>query len=94
MTAAHTSGPWIASWNRVYMGAAMERREVAVATKADPVIRHAAEANARLISLAPEMLEALETILSVWDEHRIIGATMYHDARALIARARVSGRAR
>ena len=46
-----------------------------------------AEANARLIAAAPVLLDLLKTILDVWDEHKIIGPTVYHDAKAAIAKA-------
>ena len=43
--------------------------------------------DAALIAAAPDLLAVLSTILDVWDEHKIIGPTMYHDARAAIAKA-------
>lgn len=69
METKHTPGPWIASGNRIYMGAAMEPREIAVATKSDPTIRESAGFNARLIAAAPDMLTALEWFVEFCDEH-------------------------
>lgn len=45
------------------------------------------KADASLIAAAPELLEVLRTILDVYDQHKIIGGTTYHDARAAIAKA-------
>lgn len=42
------------------------------------------DANARLIAAAPDAIHLLRTILEVWDEHKIIGPTVYADARALL----------
>ena len=42
------------------------------------------KANARLISYAPDLYKTLKTILEVWDEHKIIGPTVYHDAWNII----------
>lgn len=58
----------------------------------DSVLYHGAdwpmkEEHKAMIAAAPELLAVLNTILDVWDEHKIIGPTVYHDARAIIAKA-------
>lgn len=45
------------------------------------------KANARLIAAAPDMYDVLKTILDVWDEHKIIGPTVYQDTRAALKKA-------
>jgi len=78
MTQKHTPGPWIVGrGNRIYMGAAMEAREIAVATRSDPSIRAQAEANAARIvacvnaceginpEAVPEIVKALGDLLDV-----------------------------
>jgi len=62
----------------------------------DGISRDEAEANARLISSAPEMLESLESLISLNDGHSPFGGELYQDrvnrtwerARAAIAKAR------
>jgi len=50
--------------------------------------RQEAEANARLIAAAPDLLEALKEMLSVWEEDDPAYGAMHADkARAAIARA-------
>ena len=43
-------------------------------------------ANVRLGRAAPEMYDLLTTIVNVWDQHQIIGPTVYQDVRALLAK--------
>lgn len=82
----YTPGPW----------SFRDGFALAVGPVADPegdaiahIVGHPSEAfdNARLIASAPELLETLRTILEVWDSHKIIGPTVYHDARAIVAKA-------
>jgi len=83
--AQHTPGPWaqggaMSGETRIY---AADGGEVAVATRSDPKHRYAAEANARLIAAAPDLLAACEAMLAEpsadWPVDRI---------RELVARAR------
>jgi hypothetical protein len=68
---AYTSGPWESNGNKIY--AAFDKE--IIATIEFPYsdakeYRHGPEreSNARLIAAAPEMLEALNTILEFWEE--------------------------
>jgi hypothetical protein len=89
----HTPGPWVTRGQTVMgeYGVQVAWCGEATTCSADYVysIDHEeAEHNARLIAAAPDMLAVLETILDVWDDHKIIGPTVYHDARAIIASAK------
>ncbi len=54
-------------------------------------MRYACEGKDLLISKFAhenvELIYTLKTILDVWDEHKIIGPMVYHDARAIIEKA-------
>ena len=56
----HTEGPWQAISTRIYTA---DKREVGVATKADPKERYKANENARLMAAAPELLAAMKWIV-------------------------------
>lgn len=89
--AAHTPGPWKAALT--FIDNQPQRQRVCVNKWGGAIIADCGEdsetaaANARLLAGAPELLYLLTTILDVWDEHHIIGPTVYHDARAAIAKA-------
>lgn len=98
----HTPGKLIASGNRVYMGAAVERREVAVATKADPVIRYAAEANAAHIAACWNACEGInpEAVPMLLDMAELMSRKHYDDSAgrtcvdmAIAALAKAKGQA-
>lgn len=83
MNAQHTPGPWAFigstlvqdSGNRLHLGKFTEA----------PGLRQAAEANARLIAAAPELLEALQAIIG-HDAH-LLNPWRVEAARAAIAKA-------
>lgn len=54
--ATHTAGPWTLTKN-------LSRLEVRISKTESYAFSHKDEANARLIASAPELLEALETLL-------------------------------
>jgi hypothetical protein len=66
-------------------------REVAVATKADVLIRHHAEANAALIAAAPEIFEALVSIVGHAAPHFTTERQKLALARARAAIAKAEG---
>ena len=89
MTTKHTPGPWITDSKertdtaRYIMAAA--RPFPHTIARIDLVNRAEDEANAALIAAAPELLEALEALISP------VGVVMLHDldrARAAIAKVR------
>lgn len=63
MSDGHTSGPWMATGGRVYALTPTGAREVAVVTKADPILRRNVTANAALIAAAPALFDALAAIM-------------------------------
>ncbi len=76
---AHTLGPWEAEWERfdkeieiVSLGEGV----LVASVDYDDVEHDVAEADARLIAAAPELLEALE-----WARSEIMGLTRYDDER-------------
>ena len=93
MTTKHTPGPWVCDEAGLVNGRDSRARfagspsiDIFDASEWPAELHDEALANARLIAEAPAMVEALATILNVWDEHKIIGPTVYHDARAILAR--------
>lgn len=69
-TTKHTPGPWTAERCDTGMEILdMNQESVAVACHyGDPYSSIREEANAKLIAAAPELLEALEEILSAWEK--------------------------
>ena len=96
MSAKHTPGPW--SYPRypngvstlVYAAAGGKPEAFPVASATYGVPDEEREANARLIAAAPELLETLETLLSLHDA-RVDTADAWNvsmeEARAVIAKA-------
>ena len=80
----HTPGPWaVSSTERRYVREVNGKRYVASCTDSqDYRTYEEAEANARLIACAPEMLEALQDLCDTLGE-----CGMTEKARAAIARA-------
>ena len=87
----HTPGPWTADvtdWPLVVNDA----REDVIATIPESESRYSrqAEANARLIAAAPELLDALTGLLAVYDQHLAgMGTPEARTARLLLQRVRL-----
>lgn len=82
----HTPGPWRADGEDVFSGHTCQATHIANANPIRDMFRRTAEANARLIAAAPELLEALKDALAVH------GDTYSWGAKALAAIAKVEGR--
>lgn len=76
---AHTPGPW-----SIERGQVRNAHGEALASVPYTLGGPEDAANGRLIAAAPELAYLLRTILDVWDDHHIIGPTVYHDARAIL----------
>lgn len=90
-TAQHTPGPWVIDGNRIrtdYIRFEGAVRGVCVAQvdKAG-VGTPQAEANARLMAAAPELLAALKDILACPNWHPEFSGSLWNNAVAAIARA-------
>lgn len=91
----HTLGPWItddADKHDIARYVMSDLRPFPHTIARLELGRHRAEraeqeANARLMAAAPELLEALEEMLSAWDEGPAYGAASADKARAAIAKA-------
>lgn len=87
---SHTPGPWAQTYSKnPQIVGTVSGKDIA-STSARNVPLAQSEANARLIAAAPEMLEALQTLVEslTWEEKR--SGTTYsglEDARAAIAKA-------
>lgn len=82
---AHTPGPWAVDGHFVVRGDGTALCDVWASR---PIPNAEAEANARLIASAPDLLEALEAL--VWDRD-VRDVATHHDigrARAAIAKAK------
>ena len=95
----HTKGPWSVSFNGaddilIFGGGDLVRSEKCVAkvkTYHRSVLE--AEANARLIAAAPELLAALENIVGLWadsEQNNGLAQIMAREAQAAIARAKAT----
>lgn len=84
MSEKHTPGPWAACTFQVMAG----RDKIAHTGMGNlgPARSHEAEANARLIAAAPELLVALKMLADAADSH-IELCDEVEDARAAIAKA-------
>lgn len=81
----HTPGPWFN--DATYVGStAVDRFFITCHNKDLPNGREEAEANARLIAAAPDLLEALHALVSSWETGTPY-TTEIGAARAAIARA-------
>lgn len=81
MQTAHTPGPWRVSPKGAYV-MTHEKKNTAFVMEANR------SANASLIAAAPELLDALQTMLAAVDADRIPGIGLATDkARAAIAKA-------
>ena len=88
MTDAHTPGPWAA--RRMHTGGfdIMDPRNRDVVTVyGGGVETESREANARLIAAAPDLLEALKSLVANLAEGDFISETRIDAARAAIAKA-------
>ena len=88
MTEAHTPGPWTA--RRMHTGGfdIMDPRNRDVVTVyGGGVETESREANARLIAAAPDLLEALKSLVANLAEGDFISETRIDAARAAIAKA-------
>ena len=85
----HTPGPWKAIAAAVYAGRPLST--VVVSGDHGRLSADEAEANARLIAAAPELLEACKQMLAALDQLHREGLREYHpiadDTRAAIAKA-------
>ena len=87
----HTPGPWKTSYTNLSVVIAENGAVVARASKLNGLVN--LQANARLIAAAPELLEALESIASMYDYEASCGdlASRLYEAtclaRAAIAKA-------
>lgn len=59
---AHTPGPWTVGERRSILGRAFDKSEKQIVDQVRGGSREAADANARLIASAPDLLAALKTI--------------------------------
>lgn len=84
---AGTSSPWPENYKvtEVYVYAPDTQDDVAIcADVIDPLTQEPSEANARLISLAPELLDCLRHTVRFFDQ---LSTNDINNMRALIARA-------
>ena len=87
MNSKHTPGPWsYQEWGRLILDSGQGSSQLQVATVALNTRRDEGTANARLIAAAPELLEALEDIVS--NGYGMYAAKL---ARAAIAKATGEG---
>jgi hypothetical protein len=88
----HTPGPWAAElWNNSStddIGWTITRNGSRVPTSTFDGDEAEAEANARLIAAAPDLLEALSAMLEQFNYNTITG--IVHDESAAIAKARAA----
>jgi hypothetical protein len=89
--AKHTPGPWVIDWNvsRLDIFSSDAATQVATlrrSTMSDGIDK-AAIANARLIAVAPQMLEALETVLWAEDNQPDHWPDAIRHVRAAVAKA-------
>lgn len=98
MNAKHTPGPWTMGWEGAVREPGLGRPCVGTTGYADWVGPHGAEADARLIAAAPDLLAALTAVLgSATDAGGLGGAYItvsgdtIRSARAAIARATAGG---
>ena len=83
--AKHTPGPWTATWTHgsrcaIHCGAWMSQGTVAVVLAAGndgDFSRETAEATARLIAAAPDLLDALESLITLAKVANVGGTSMY-----------------
>lgn len=90
----HTPGPWhledgliVAIRNNVPVPVAEPRYVAAPIDHSQTRVRNEEAANARLISAAPDLLDALAGMLSDYAEHGEIKNGSMQEARAAIAKA-------
>lgn len=81
MNTTHTPWPWAADQNGLIHAG---KNRLHIAQAATTGMGHAADANARLIAAAPELLEALRGMLAVWP---YMECNETRSARAAIAKA-------
>lgn len=86
MKTEHTPGPW--KVREDYAGAQSVVSADAFLARVGPPNTEQAEANARLIAAAPELLEALQGLLAAVEQGTLPGSGKAQDAaRAAIAKA-------
>jgi hypothetical protein len=84
----HTPGPWsVDDPHQIWAESAGEYVAITRVEDWDTIPREQAEANARLIAAAPELLEALKAMLTNWEEAPAYGSDAAAKARAAIAKA-------
>ena len=89
----HTPAPWIMEfrpghWERRWEISAFDGSCICVGDDWETSFRSEGDANARLIAAAPELLEALEGMVSEFDGCYADGEPAMIKARAAIAKAR------
>jgi len=89
MKTQHTPGPWEHdnTWNIIYGPKGEEVAAIHSAGSSRRCDKPIAQANAQLISLAPEMLSALIDLVSPYDGNIDGAPTAIKNARAIIAKA-------
>ena len=92
----HTPGPWLTDRNNVHSGQiatvhhCLNNDWVEIWSSKTPIGETEQEANARLIAVSPELLEALEKVIDEWQYGSSIEEAneVYTKAKEAIAKAK------